>query len=50
LSRVRGMSQRQFEGALLPGEAEWLAEIRRQPEPELTLAEQRISPTGWSNG
>ena len=44
LSRVRGMSQRQLEGALLPGEAEWLAEIRRQPEPELTLAEQLDFP------
>ncbi len=44
LSRVRGMSQRQLEGALLPGEAEWLANIRRQPEPELTLAEQLDLP------
>jgi 16S rRNA (cytosine967-C5)-methyltransferase len=44
LSRVRGMSQRQLEGALMPGEAEWLAEIRRQPEPELTLAEQLDFP------
>ena len=44
LSRVRGMSQRQLEGALLPGEAEWLADIRRQPEPELTLAEQLEFP------
>ena len=44
LSRVRGMSQRQLEGALLPGEAEWLANIRRQPEPELTLAEQLDFP------
>ncbi|MBK7022211.1 MAG: RsmB/NOP family class I SAM-dependent RNA methyltransferase [Sulfuritalea sp.] len=38
------MSQRQLEGALLPGEAEWLANIRRQPEPELTLAEQLDLP------
>ncbi|MDP2824657.1 MAG: RsmB/NOP family class I SAM-dependent RNA methyltransferase, partial [Sulfuritalea sp.] len=44
LSRVRGMSQRQLEGALLPGEADWLADIRRQPEPELTLAEQLDFP------
>jgi len=44
LSRVRGMSQRQLEGALLPGEAEWLADIRRQPEPEATLAEQLDFP------
>jgi 16S rRNA (cytosine967-C5)-methyltransferase len=44
LSRVRGMSQRQLGGALLPGEAEWLADIRRQPEPELTLAEQLDFP------
>jgi 16S rRNA (cytosine967-C5)-methyltransferase len=44
LSRVRGMSQRQLEGALLPGEAEWLADIRRQPEPDLTLAEQLDFP------
>ncbi len=44
LSRVRGMSQRQLEGALLPGEAEWLAEIRRQPEPELSLGEQLDFP------
>jgi len=44
LSRVRGMSQRQLEGALLPGEAEWLAEIRRQPEPELSLGEQLDLP------
>ncbi len=44
LSRVRGMSQRQLEGALLPGEAEWLADIRRQPEPELSLAEQLDCP------
>lgn len=44
LSRVRGMSQRQLEGALLPGEAEWLAEIRRQPEPELNLGEQLDFP------
>jgi 16S rRNA (cytosine967-C5)-methyltransferase len=44
LSRVRGMSQRQLEAALLPGEAEWLADIRRQPEPELTLAEQLDFP------
>ena len=44
LSRVRGMSQRQLEGALMPGEAEWLAEIRRQPEPELSLAEQLDFP------
>ena len=44
LSRVRGMSQRQLEGALLPGEAEWLADIRRQPEPELTLGEQLDFP------
>jgi 16S rRNA (cytosine967-C5)-methyltransferase len=44
LSRVRGMSQRQLGGALLPGEAEWLAEIRRQPEPDLTLAEQLDFP------
>jgi 16S rRNA (cytosine967-C5)-methyltransferase len=44
LSRVRGMSQRQLENALMPGEAEWLAEIRRQPEPELTLAEQLDFP------
>ncbi|MFA5124068.1 RsmB/NOP family class I SAM-dependent RNA methyltransferase [Zavarzinia sp.] len=44
LSRVRGMSQRQLEGALLPGEVEWLAEIRRQPEPELTLAERLDFP------
>ena len=44
LSRVRGMSQRQLEGALLPGEAEWLADIRRQREPELTLAEQLDFP------
>ena len=44
LSRVRGMSQRQLEAALQPGEAEWLAEIRRQPEPELSLAEQLDFP------
>ena len=44
LSRLRGMSQRQLEKALLPGEAEWLAEIRRQPEPQLTLAEQLDFP------
>jgi 16S rRNA (cytosine967-C5)-methyltransferase len=44
LSRVRGMSQRQLENALLPGEAEWLADIRRQPEPELSLAEQLDFP------
>ena len=44
LSRVRGMSQRQLEGALLPGEAEWLADIRRQPEPEMSLAEQLDFP------
>ena len=44
LSRVRGMSQRQLEGALLPGETEWLTGIRRQPEPELTLAEQLDFP------
>jgi 16S rRNA (cytosine967-C5)-methyltransferase len=44
LSRVRGMSQRQLEGALLPGEAEWLADIRRQPEPGMTLAEQLDFP------
>jgi 16S rRNA (cytosine967-C5)-methyltransferase len=44
LSRVRGMSQRQLEGALLPGEAEWLADIRRRPEPELTLAEELDFP------
>ena len=44
LSRVRGMSQRQLEGALMPGEAEWLAEIRRQTEPELSLAEQLDFP------
>lgn len=44
LSRLRGMSQRQLEPALLPGEAEWLAEIRRQPEPALTLGEQLDFP------
>jgi 16S rRNA (cytosine967-C5)-methyltransferase len=44
LSRVRGMSQRQLENALLPGEAEWLADIRRQSEPELSLAEQLDFP------
>lgn len=44
LFRLRGMSQRQLEPALLPGEAEWLAEIRRQPEPELTLGEQLDFP------
>lgn len=44
LSRVRGMSQRQLEGALLPGEAEWLADIRRQPEPALTPGEQLDFP------
>jgi 16S rRNA (cytosine967-C5)-methyltransferase len=44
LSRVRGMSQRQIDPALREGEAEWLAEIRRNPEPELTLAEQADLP------
>jgi 16S rRNA (cytosine967-C5)-methyltransferase len=44
LSRVRGLSQRQLEPALLPGEADWLAEIRHQPEPELTLGEQLDFP------
>ncbi len=44
LSRLRGMSQRQLEPTLLPGEAEWLAEIRRQPEPELTFGEQLDFP------
>lgn len=44
LSRVRGMSQRQLDPALEPGESEWLAEIRRRPEPELSLAEQADLP------
>ena len=44
LSRVRGLSQRQLEPALLPDEAAWLAEIRHQPEPELTLGEQLDLP------
>ncbi len=44
LSRVRGLSQRQLEAALLPDEAAWLAEIRHQPEPELTLGEQLDLP------
>jgi 16S rRNA (cytosine967-C5)-methyltransferase len=44
LSRLRGMSQRQLEPALEAGEAEWLAEIRRQPEPALTLGEQLDFP------
>jgi len=44
LSRVRGMSQRQLENALMEGEAEWLAAIRHQTEPELTLAEQLDFP------
>ena len=44
LSRLRGMSQRQLEPALEAGEAEWLADIRRQPEPVLTLGEQLDFP------
>lgn len=44
LSRLRGMSQRQLEPALEAGEAEWLADIRRQPEPALTLGEQLDFP------
>jgi 16S rRNA (cytosine967-C5)-methyltransferase len=44
LSRVRGMSQRQIDPALQEGEAEWLAAIRRNPEPELSLGEQADLP------
>ena len=44
LSRVRGLSQRQLEPALLAGEAEWLAAIRQQAEPELSLAERMDFP------
>ncbi|MFZ2627601.1 MAG: RsmB/NOP family class I SAM-dependent RNA methyltransferase [Rugosibacter sp.] len=44
LSRVRGLSQRQLEPALLPDEAAWLAGIRHQPEPGLTLGEQLDFP------
>lgn len=44
LSRVRGLSQRQLEPVLLPGEGEWLAAIRQQPEPELSLAERMDFP------
>lgn len=44
LSRVRGLSQRQLEPALLPDEAAWLADIRHQPEPTLTLGEQLDFP------
>lgn len=44
LSRVRGLSQRQLEPGLLAGEAEWLAAIRQQAEPELSLAERMDFP------
>lgn len=44
LTRLRGMSQRQLAPALKEGEAEWLNEVRAQPEPELTLGEQLDFP------
>ncbi len=44
LFRVRGMSQRQLEPALLPSDLEWMAAIRQQPEPELSLAEKLDFP------
>lgn len=44
LTRLRGMSQRQLAPALKEGEAEWLNEVRAQPEPALTLGEQLDFP------
>ncbi len=44
LSRLRGMSQRQLAPALKEGEAQWLADVRAQLEPELTLGEQLDFP------
>ncbi len=44
LVRIAGMSQRQLEEALTPGEAEWLAALKARPEPVLSLAEQADFP------
>ncbi len=44
LARVRGMSQRQLDPALLEGEREWLEAIRRGEDPEMTPAEQADLP------
>jgi 16S rRNA (cytosine967-C5)-methyltransferase len=44
LTRIAGVSQRQLEGALKEGEAEWLLTLKTQPEPELNLAEKADFP------
>jgi 16S rRNA (cytosine967-C5)-methyltransferase len=44
LARVRGMSQRQLDPALLEGEREWLEAIRRGEDPVMTPAEQADLP------
>jgi 16S rRNA (cytosine967-C5)-methyltransferase len=44
LVRVQGVSQRQLAEAVTPRELEWLAEVKGQPEPELSLAEQADLP------
>src|ERR1017187_8156130 len=44
LVRIAGISQRQLEEALTPGEAEWLLALKTRPELELTLAEKADFP------
>src|SRR6266581_4081731 len=44
LVRLQGISQRQLGDALGEGEAEWLAALKAQAEPQLALAEQADLP------
>ena len=44
LARIQGLSHRQLGGALQTGEDTWLAAMRAQPEPEMSLAEQLDFP------
>jgi 16S rRNA (cytosine967-C5)-methyltransferase len=44
LVRIAGISQRQLEEALTPGEGEWLVALKTRPELEFTLAEKADFP------
>jgi 16S rRNA (cytosine967-C5)-methyltransferase len=44
LTRIAGVSQRQLDEALAPGEADWLTALKARPEPELGLAERADFP------
>lgn len=44
LVRHAGLSQRALDGLLEPGEDTWLARLKAEPEPQLTLAEQADLP------